>query len=70
VFDGVGNMNHQNLVVKLNQIVEQAQLTLQEPHTLASERQRMIIALARFVSTEVSVDRFDFDGSSASPPLA
>jgi predicted outer membrane protein len=64
-------MNHQNVVAKLNQIVEQAQLTLQEPHTLASERQKMIIALARFVSTEVSsVGRFDLDATSASPPLA
>ncbi|MGH8669648.1 MAG: hypothetical protein ACREUH_10490 [Burkholderiales bacterium] len=64
-------MNHQNLVAKLNQIVEQAQLTLQEPHTLASERQKMIIALARFVSTEVSsIGRFELDGSSASPPFA
>jgi hypothetical protein len=47
-------MNHQNLVAKLNQIVEQAQLTLQDPSRLTSERQRMIIALARFVSTEVA----------------
>lgn len=47
-------MNYQNLVAKLNQIVEHAQLTLQEPQSLAAERQRMIIALARFVSTEMS----------------
>lgn len=48
-------MNHQNIVAKLNQIVEQAQLTLQEPGTLTRERQRMIIALARFVSNEMSL---------------
>jgi hypothetical protein len=46
-------MNHQNLLAKLNQIVEQAQLTLQEPHLL-NERQQMIIALARFISSEMS----------------
>jgi predicted outer membrane protein len=47
-------MNHQNLLAKLNQIVEQAQLTLQDPKSLTSERQKLIIALARFVSTEMS----------------
>ena len=47
-------MNHQNLVAKLNQIVEQAQLTLQDPRSLTAERQKMIIALARFVSSEMS----------------
>jgi predicted outer membrane protein len=47
-------MNHHNLLAKLNQIVEQAQLTLQDPKSLTSERQKMIIALARFVSTEMS----------------
>jgi predicted outer membrane protein len=46
--------HHQNLLAKLNQIVEQAQLTLQDPRSLTSERQKMIIALARFVSTEMS----------------
>lgn len=47
-------MNHQDLVTKLNQIVEHAQLTLQDPQRLTLERQRMIIALARFVSSEMS----------------
>ena len=47
-------MNQQNLVSKLNQIVEQAQLTLQDPNSLTRERQKMIIALARFVCAEVS----------------
>jgi hypothetical protein len=46
--------NSRNLVTKLNQIVELAQLTLQYPQNLTAERQRMIIALARYVSTEVS----------------
>ena len=63
-------MNHQNLLAKLNLIVEQAQLTLQDPSSLAPERQRMIIALARFVSTEVaSGARLDLGVSEASPPL-
>jgi hypothetical protein len=46
--------NYRNLVAKLNQIVEQAQLTLQDPQRLTAERQRMIISLARFVSMEMS----------------
>jgi hypothetical protein len=48
------NTNQQNLLAKLNQIVEQAQLTLQDPRSLTTERQKMIIALARFISTEMS----------------
>ena len=47
-------MNQHNVVTKLNQIVEQAQLTLQDPERLTSERQRLIIALARFISSEMS----------------
>ena len=47
-------MNQHNLVAKLNQIVEQAQLTLENPSSLTTERQKMIIALARFVSNEMS----------------
>jgi hypothetical protein len=38
---------------KLDQIEEQAQLTLAEfPKTLTKERQRMIIALVRYLRTE------------------
>jgi hypothetical protein len=47
-------MNQDHLVAKLNQIVEQAQLTLQDPKRLTAERQKLIIALARFVCTEMS----------------
>jgi len=47
-------MNQHNVVAKLNQIVEQAQLTLQNPRSLTGERQRLIIALARFISAEMS----------------
>jgi len=63
-------MNHQNLLAKLNQIVEQAQLTLQDPRSLTLERQRMIIALARYVSTEMSSGgRFGLDSAEVPPPL-
>ena len=47
-------MNQQNLVAKLQQIVEQAQLTLQDPQSLTAERQKMIIALARYICAEMS----------------
>ena len=47
-------MNQHDVVAKLNQIVEQAQLTLEHPRSLTSERQRLIIALARFISSEMS----------------
>jgi predicted outer membrane protein len=47
-------MNQQNLVAKLQQIVEQAQLTLQDPKSLTAERQKMIIALARYICAEMS----------------
>jgi hypothetical protein len=47
-------MTQHNLLAKLNQIVEQAQLTLQDPRSLTAERQKMIIALARFICTEMS----------------
>ena len=64
-------MNHQNLLAKLNQIVEQAQLTLQDPDRLTSERQRMIIALARYVSNEVaSRGALELEAPEAPPPLA
>jgi hypothetical protein len=64
-------MNHPNLVAKLQQIVEQAQLTLQDPSNLASERQRMIIALARYVAAEMARrGGFDLKRSGLPPPLA
>ena len=63
-------MNRQNVVAKLNQIVEQAQLTLQDPSRLASERQKLIIALARYVSTEMAnTARLDVEHSEMPPPL-
>ena len=57
-------MNQQNVVAKLNQIVEQAQLTLQDPQRLAGERQRLIIALARFICAEMQ-----HRSSDGSPPV-
>jgi hypothetical protein len=47
-------MDHHELKAKLHQIEEQAQLTLAEfPKSLTKERQRMIIAIARYVRTEL-----------------
>jgi len=41
-------MTHQELIAKLQQIEEQAALTLHEyPHGLTVERQRLILGLAR-----------------------
>jgi len=46
-------VDHDELQAKLDQIEEQAQLTLAEfPKTLTKERQRMIIALVRYIRTE------------------
>ncbi len=48
-------MDQEELITKLAQIEEQAQLTLEEfPRRLTKERQRMIIALARYIRTEAS----------------
>lgn len=48
-------MNQEELVTKLRQIEEQAQLTLEEfPKNLTRERQRMIIALARYLRIEAT----------------
>jgi hypothetical protein len=66
-------MNQRNVVAKLNQIVEQAQLTLQDPKGLTSERQRLIIALARFISTEMShasANGVRLDGAAGMTPEA
>ena len=48
-------MDSQGLLNKLKQIEEQAQLTLEEFPNLTSERQRMIIALSRFIATELAI---------------
>jgi hypothetical protein len=66
-------MNQHDVVAKLNQIVEQAQLTLQDPERLTSERQRFIIALARFISAEMShppADGARLDGVAGAAPKA
>lgn len=48
-------MDQQELFNKLTQIEEQAQYTLDEfPRTLTKERLRMIIALCRYLRTEVA----------------
>lgn len=47
-------MNQQELIQKLQQIEEQARLTLEEfPKRLTRERQRMIIALAKYIRAEL-----------------
>lgn len=47
-------MNEEELVSKLKQIEEQAKLTLEEfPKTLTRERQRMIIALAKYIRADI-----------------
>jgi hypothetical protein len=46
-------MDQEEFSQKLDQIEEQAQLTLAEfPKTLTKERQRMIIALVRYIRAE------------------
>lgn len=47
-------MDQDELKQKLDQIEEQANLTLAEfPKTLTKERQRMIIALVRYIRSEM-----------------
>jgi hypothetical protein len=47
-------MNKEELISKLEQIEEQARLTLSEfPRSLTRERQRMIIGLAGYLRTEL-----------------
>ena len=47
------SVEHEEFIQKLDQIEEQAQLTLAEfPKTLTKERQRMIIALVRYIRAE------------------
>ena len=49
-------MELRELVSKLDQIEEHARLTLYDfPAELAKERQRMIIALIRFIRTELEL---------------
>ena len=49
-------VDQEELNAKLQQIEEQAQLTLSEfPKTLTKERQRMIIALVRYIRTELEL---------------
>jgi regulator of replication initiation timing len=50
-------MDKDALIKKLEQIEEQARLTLEEFPNLTRERQRMIMALTRFLRAEVSAER-------------
>jgi len=48
-------MDYEEFTQKLDQIEEQAQLTLAEfPKNLTKERQRMIIALVRYIRSEAT----------------
>lgn len=56
---------------KLDQVEEQAQLTLAEfPKTLTKERQRMIIALVRYLRTEAGRSMVFPKGESEGEALA
>ena len=54
------------ILAKLEQIQEQAQLTLDElPLRLAKDRLRLIIGLARYLQTAVQLNAEDFSASKA-----
>jgi hypothetical protein len=56
----------QEILTKLEQIQEQAQLTLDElPLRLAKDRLRLIIGLARYLSTTVEMNREGFPSAAA-----
>jgi len=56
-------MDQDELIQKLDQIEEQAQFTLAEfPKTLTKERQRMIIALVRYIRSEAQSGLFASSG--------
>ena len=57
-------MNRKDLIKKLDQIEEQARATLDEFPNLVRERQRMIIALTRFVRSEVDQDEYQQPSSN------
>ena len=65
-------MDHDEFNQKLDQIEEQAQLTLAEfPKTLTKERQRMIIALVRYIRAEADRSRvFSRNGDAVDESLA
>lgn len=62
-------MNNEELISKLEQIEEQARLTLEElPQNLRRERQRMIVALAKYIRSELADRTQPLDVPSASLP--
>jgi len=65
----------QEILAKLTQIQEQAQLTLDElPLRLAKDRLRLIIGLARYLSTTVEINWEEIPSAAveagATPPQA
>jgi len=64
-------MDQEEFLQKLAQIEEQAQLTLAEfPKTLTKERQRMIIALVRYIRSEADRSLLLSKAEGASEALA
>jgi len=64
-------MDQEEFLQKLGQIEEQAQLTLAEfPKTLTKERQRMIIALVRYIRSEADRSPLLSKAESQSEALA
>ena len=64
-------MDQEEFLQKLGQIEEQAQLTLAEfPKTLTKERQRMIIALVRYIRSEANRSLLLSKAEGASEALA
>jgi hypothetical protein len=69
---GVDVVAQEQLIKKLGQIEDLARDTLAEHPVLAKERLRMIIALARYLKSEVSNDEgvpYDGDGAANDEPL-
>jgi len=61
--------NKDELLTKLEQIQEQASLTLEElPLRLAKDRLRLIIGLARYVATEIEF-KWDYSAPQRSADL-
>jgi len=60
-------MRVQEFSTKLRQIEEHAELTLEEFPTLTKERQRMIIALCRFIRTQLGISGQEAANDSERP---
>ena len=64
-------MNLEELITKLEQIEQQASLTLDEyPHGLTVERQRLIIALAKQLQSHLKTQQQDASRDQFNPAAA